>query len=149
MCGRSTWSLGITNQGMINSVIHHIGIGLRDPGSAESFFDRLFTQFLGLEKETTTEAVAGWKGRGTRFYIYPLSAGEAPGSLQHLAFTARSRAEVDRFCEWAAQHRVRITSGPKSYPEYDRDYYAVFFAGPENLRLEFVHLPEPDGKPTL
>jgi catechol 2,3-dioxygenase-like lactoylglutathione lyase family enzyme len=129
---------------MINSVIHHIGIGLRDPRSAKSFFDQLFTEFLGLAKETTTEAVAGWKGRGTRFYIYPLAAGEAPGSLQHLAFSARSRTEVDRFCEWAAQHRVRITSGPKSYPEYERDYYAVFFAGPENLRFEFVHLPEVD-----
>ncbi len=29
---------------MINSVIHHLGIGLRDPKSAESFLDRLFAR---------------------------------------------------------------------------------------------------------
>jgi len=82
---------------VINSVIHHLGIGLRDPKSAEPFFDRLFVEFLGLQKEVTQEAVAGWKGRGTRFYVYPIVSGDRPGTLQHLAFAARSRAEVDQF----------------------------------------------------
>jgi len=134
---------------VINSVIHHLGIGLRDPESAESFLDRLFIEFLGLEKEKTTEALAGWKGRGTRFYIYPLSGGESPGALQHLAFCARSRAEVDQFSQWARGHNIRITSGPKFYAEYERDYYAVFFQGPENLRFELVHLTETDSAPSL
>ena len=82
---------------MINSVIHHLGIGLRDRKSAEPFFDRLFVEFLGLQKVATQEAIAGWKGRGTRFYVYPIASGERPGTLQHLVFTARSRAEVDQF----------------------------------------------------
>ena len=134
---------------MINSVIHHLGIGLRDPRSAESFFDRLFVEFLGLEKEAPTEAVAGWKGRGARFYLYPVSSGTDSGSLQHLALSARTRSEVDKFAEWASTRGVRITSGPKPYPEYGRDYYAVFFDGPEGLRLELVHLTELDGATPL
>lgn len=126
---------------MHNSVIHHLGIGLADPRAAEPFFDQLF-KFLGLEKERTQEAVAGWKGRGTRFYLYPVKAGQPPGALQHLAFAARSRSQVDEFAMWAGDRGIRITAGPKAYPEYGGDYYALFFEGPEELRLEFVWLQE-------
>jgi hypothetical protein len=130
---------------LINSVIHHLGIGLCDPKSAEPFFDRLFVEFLGLHKEVTQEAVAGWKGRGTRFYVYPIVSAERPGTLQHLAFAASSRAEVDQFVGWARARDIPIITGPKAYPEYGGDYYAVFFAGPESLRLELVHLTDEDG----
>ena len=130
---------------MINSIIHHLGIGLCDPKSAVPFFDQLFVEFLGLQKEVTQEAVAGWKGRGTRFYVYPIVSGERPGTLQHLAFAARSCAEVDQFVGWARARDVAITAGPRAYPEYGGDYYAVFFAGPESLRLELVHLTDGDG----
>jgi catechol 2,3-dioxygenase-like lactoylglutathione lyase family enzyme len=124
---------------MMNSVLHHLGIALRDPKAAEPFFDRLFTGFLGLEKEPTTEAVAGWRGRGTRFYLYPLGTGDVPGSLQHVAFSARSTAEVDKFARWAKDNGLSLISGPKSFPEYAAGYYATYFEGPEGLRLELVY----------
>jgi len=130
---------------LIHSVVHHLGIGLRDPRAAEAFFDALFVAVLGLEKEPTQEAVAGWKGRGARFYLYPVKAGAPPGALQHLAFTARSRAEVDRFAERAEAGGFELLSPPREYAEYGGGYYAVFFAGPEGLRLEVVHLTEDDG----
>lgn len=129
---------------MIDSVLHHLGIGLCAPESAAAFFDALLVDFLGLEKEITQEAVAGWKGRGTRVYLYPIGGGTGPGSLQHLAFTARSRAEVEAFVPWARARGIRIVSGPRAYPEYGGDYHAVFFEGPEGLRLELVHLTEAD-----
>ena len=134
---------------MINSVLHHLGIGMIEPERAEAFFDSLLVDFLDLEKEITQEAIAGWKGRGTRFYLYSIRAGSGPGSLQRLAFTARSRAEVDSFADWAASRSIRILSGPRAHPEYEGDYYAVFFEGPEGLRLELVHLSEADGAASL
>ena len=124
---------------MMNSVLHHLGIGLADPRAAEPFFDRLFTGFLGLEKEMTTEAIAGWRGRGTRFYLYGASGGSLPGALQHLAFSARSPAEVDKFARWAKDNGIVLLSGPKAFPEYGAGYYAAYFEGPEGLRLELVH----------
>lgn len=134
---------------MINSVLHHLGIGMVEPQKAEAFFDSLLVGFLNLQKEITQEAIAGWKGRGTRFYLYPVRAGSAPSSLQHIAFAARSPAEVDSFMPWAASRNIRILSGPRAYPEYGGDYYAVFFEGPEGLRLELVHLTEADGAASL
>jgi hypothetical protein len=130
---------------MVNSVVHHLGIGLRDPRAGAPSFDALLAGFLGLAREATQEAVAGWKGRGARFYLYPLAGGDGPGALQHLAFAARSRDEVDALVPWAAARGVRVAGGPRPYPEYGGDYYAVFFEGPERLRLELVHLTEPDG----
>jgi hypothetical protein len=129
---------------MINSIIHHLGIGFVSPESAESFFDRLLVDYLGMNKEVTTEAVAGWKGRGSRIYLYPVKGSAAMGTLQHLAFTARTQAEVDYFVEWAALHNIPVVHPPRFYPEYGGDYYAVFFQGPENLKLELVYLSEQD-----
>lgn len=134
---------------MINSIIHHLGIALRDPRAAEPMLDRLFVDFLGLQKEVTTEAIAGWKGRGSRFYVYPLDGGATPGALQHIAFTARTRAEVDAFPRWALENGVAVSTQPKSYPDYGGDYYAVFFNGPEDLRFELVYLSESDGATPL
>jgi hypothetical protein len=35
---------------MINSLIHHLGIGLNDPQTAESFFDAFLVEYLGMKK---------------------------------------------------------------------------------------------------
>lgn len=129
---------------MINSVIHHLGIGLRYPKDAEPFFDTLLVDFLGMTKEEVWESVAGWKGRGTRIYLYPAKDGSPPGAIQHLAFTARNRREVEDFPGWAQSHGFEIMDSPCEYPKYGRDYFAVFFRGPENLKLELVYLPESD-----
>ena len=129
---------------MINSVIHHLGIGLQDPRAAEPFYDALLVEYLGMEKEEVWESVAGYKGRGTRIYLYPIKAGKSPGALQHLAFTARSKQEVDRFVTWARVKEIQITDPPCTYTKYGDDYYAVFFQAPENLKLELVYLTEGD-----
>jgi catechol 2,3-dioxygenase-like lactoylglutathione lyase family enzyme len=35
-----------------------------------------------------------------------------------------------------------VLDPPKHYPHYCKGYYAVFFADPDGLKLEFVHTPE-------
>lgn len=134
---------------MINSVIHHLGIGFHNPKAAEPLFDAVLVDYLGMEKEEVQEAVAGWKGRGTRIYLYPVKQGAPPGGLQHLAFTARNRREVEDFPAWAQARNIEIFAPPRDYPEYEGDYFAVFFRGPEDLRLELVHLSEEDRAPPL
>ena len=99
-------------------------------------------------KEEVWESVAGYKGRGTRIYLYPLKQGETPGALQHLAFTARSKQEVDRFAIWATKRAIEIIE-PRAYRQYGGDYYAVFFLAPEGLKLELVYLSEADNAKPL
>ena len=129
---------------MINSAIHHVGLSFSDVNAAEQYFDALLVDFMGLTKESVWEARAGWKGRGIRVYLYPGTSCRQPGVLHHLALTARNKDEVDAFARWAAARGWAIAKQPQSYSEYGGDYYAVFFHGPEGLRLELVHLTEED-----
>ncbi|MFZ1626055.1 MAG: VOC family protein [Gammaproteobacteria bacterium] len=130
---------------LINSVIHHIGIGVQNSQDAEQFYDSLLVDYLGMEKEIVQEASAGWKGRGTRVYLYRSNVDANAQNLQHLAFTARNRQEVETFPGWAKLKGIEVLSEPKEYPEYGGDYFAVFFQGPDKLKLELVHLSEVDG----
>ena len=134
---------------MINSLIHHLGIGFKNPQVAESFFDALLVEYLGTTKEEVWESVAGYKDRGTRIYLYPLRQGETPGALQHLAFTARTKREVDLFVDWALKREIEIIELPRAYEKYGGDYYAVFFLAPEGLKLELVYLTEADNAKPL
>ena len=62
-----------------------------------------------------------------------------PGALHHLAFKADSRAEVDKFYLELKEIGAIIVNKPKLYPEYDPNYYAVFFKDLEEIKYEIVY----------
>ena len=61
----------------------------------------------------------------------------APG-LHHLAWSAESREDVDRLHELLIGTGATILDAPADYPRYGPTYYAVFFADPDGLKLEYV-----------
>jgi catechol 2,3-dioxygenase-like lactoylglutathione lyase family enzyme len=63
--------------------------------------------------------------------------------LHHLAWSAESRQDVDRLHELLREIDATILDPPADYPQYGSGYYAVFFADPDGLKLEFVHWPKP------
>ena len=34
-----------------------------------------------------------------------------------------------------------LYDSPKPYPEYDKDYYAVYFSDPDGIKLEVTYYP--------
>ncbi len=66
----------------------------------------------------------------------------SPG-LHHLAWNAASREDVDGMHELLLKIGATILDAPADYPKYGPGYYAVFFADPDGLKLEFVHWPKP------
>lgn len=68
----------------------------------------------------------------------------SPG-LHHIAFRASNRADVDRLYERLQEVGAMILDPPAEYPEYAPGYYALFFADPDGLKLEVVHMPTPPG----
>jgi catechol 2,3-dioxygenase-like lactoylglutathione lyase family enzyme len=42
-------------------------------------------------------------------------------------------------CIRAGRAGVTILDAPAEYPQYGTGYYAVFFADPDGLKLEYVH----------
>jgi len=49
--------------------------------------------------------------------------------LNHIAFQAKSKADVDRLhSEFLVPRSIKVLyGGPKEYPEYRKGYYAVYF----------------------
>jgi catechol 2,3-dioxygenase-like lactoylglutathione lyase family enzyme len=65
----------------------------------------------------------------------------SPG-LHHLAFTAPAREAVDALYDELQAANVFIFDPPADYPHYAPGYYAVFFADPDDIKLEYVYTPK-------
>lgn len=147
----------------VSGPLAHIDVSVGDPGRSIPFYAALL-EALGYRRwrnglpewqgERPTRATWGRRqADGTRFAIElrPARADVrdrrydryAPGP-HHLAFHAASRAVVDDV------HRAVVAAGgtvldpPTEYggqPGYGDAYYAAFFADPDGLKLEVVHVP--------
>lgn len=52
---------------------------------------------------------------------------------------AKSPADVDRLHrELLVANHIKVFDAPAAYPEYTADYYAVFFADPDGVKLEYA-----------
>jgi len=60
--------------------------------------------------------------------------------FHHLALHAENRDAVDALHAFLLREGVRILDAPAEY-DYAPGYYALFFADPDGLKLEFVHEP--------
>jgi len=58
-----------------------------------------------------------------------------------VAFRADGRDEVDALARDLVALGARVLDPPREYPEYVPGYYAVFFADPDGIKLELVHIP--------
>ena len=64
----------------------------------------------------------------------------SPG-LHHVAWQAESRADVDGLYQLLLQMGAHVLDAPADYPQYGDGYYAVMFADPDGLKLEYVYEP--------
>jgi glyoxylase I family protein len=137
---------------MAKGDVSHIDLTVTDAERSVAFYDRVLS-FLGFLGGPNTSGqgreVGGWMNLKTGFNIAlhlakPEHAGHAhiryaPG-LHHLAFDADSREDVDALHEMLLDMDATILDPPGEY--YEGGYYAVFFADPDGLKLELVHLPK-------
>jgi hypothetical protein len=61
--------------------------------------------------------------------------------FRSLAFRVRKRRDVDDFYEMLVRNKFKVLAEPQEYPRMQRDYYSVFFADPDNMKLEVVYRP--------
>jgi hypothetical protein len=52
---------------------------------------------------------------------------------------------VDRIHQCLLAEGITVLDPPTEYPQYGPDYYAVFFADPDGVKLELVYYPVPWG----
>jgi glyoxylase I family protein len=126
--------------------IEHIDLTVNEVARSRAFYDNVLGE-LGFRKyedenylhwanaHMTIAIRAAWDAnQGAEFDRYRVG-------LHHLAFRARSRGDVDQFHRFLVRERITVLDTPAEYPPYGLEYYAVFFADPDGMKLELVHYP--------
>ena len=128
-------------------MIDHMGIKVADFDRAKAFYDAAFAplgaSFLYMVPAEYTGGVkVGGYGRERPVY-WLHEAAPATGHSQHVAFTARNRAEVDAFYAAAMAAGGRDNGAPGLRAHYHPNYYGAFVFDPDGNNIEAVcHLAE-------
>jgi catechol 2,3-dioxygenase-like lactoylglutathione lyase family enzyme len=128
-------------------MIDHIGIGASNFGESRRFYDAALAA-LGcvVVMEVTAEESGGWHGLGYGRDGKPsfwLGDGGPRGADMHVAFVARTRAEVDAFYAAAMAAGGKDHGAPGVRTHYHPNYYGAFVLDPDGINVEAVcHSPE-------
>jgi glyoxylase I family protein len=112
--------------------IDHTIITVNNYEQASRFYGWLMPKIGYTSGEQEYGTMKGWLGKRMSFWIKKADARFATDTfnkdrigLCEIAFKGESRADIDP---------------PKEY-DYAPGYYAVFFADPDGIKLEVVHIP--------
>jgi len=139
---------------MLRGWINHLDLTVSDLAVSVPFYDTVLAH-LGLERIEPTGTGSGrpvWHAKHEALHLFGIALCEAgpaqrgrrhdryaPG-LHHVAFHAASRDDVDRLYRLLLEMGATIFDPPADYPQYGKVYYALFFADPDGLKLEFVYM---------
>lgn len=135
---------------MAKGDVSHIDLTVTNAERSVPFYNAVlkYLGFEGGEFQGQGREVGGWLNPATGFNISlhlakPESAQKLhdryAAGLHHLAFDADSREDVDGLHRLLEEMNATILDPPGEY--YEGGYYAVFFADPDGLKLEYVYLP--------
>lgn len=135
--------------------IHHIDLTVKDPWASASFYDAVLG-FMGYRRLREDARGFDWEHAASPDRLPSIGIFKAEGpnaarahdryspGLHHVAWSAESREDVDALHRLLLDMKATVLDPPTDYPEYGDGYYAVMFADPDGLKLEFVY--EPRGK---
>ena len=126
--------------------MHHLDLTVGDLGRSKPFYE-LVLGFLGYRCVKDTDQVIVWDltlpdgvcGIAIRPAERQREHDRYTVGLHHFAWNSDSRQDVDRLHARLVEAGVTILDAPAAYPQYGTGYYAVFFADPDGLKLEYVH----------
>lgn len=118
--------------------LHHLELYASDLDASVTFWDWLLDE-LGYEEKNEWDGGRSWINGPT--YVVLVQAEKdhpfdrnGPG-LNHVAFHARSREQVDRISEGV---RERTNLLYEDQHPYAGGYYAAYFEDPEGIKVEVV-----------
>lgn len=129
--------------------IHHLDLTVKDPWASREFYAQVLG-FMGYRQIAEDDRGFDF-APAERTPSIGLKMSEGPNrdrphdryspGLHHVAWRAQSREDVDRLHALLQRMGAAILDAPADYPQYGAGYYAVFFADPDGLKLEFVFEP--------
>jgi glyoxylase I family protein len=136
---------------MMRGAIHHIDLTVKEPKASRAFYEAVLgfmgytlkdDHARGFDMDLNTPECFSSIGvvRAEGANAERTHDRYSPG-LHHIAWTAASRDDVDALHVMLQRIGATILDPPADYPKYGDGYYAVFFADPDGLKLEYVHKP--------
>lgn len=125
-------------------MLHHVEINVSELGRSREFWEWFLTR-LGYELYQDWDQGFSFKHGKTylvfvqteeRFLDAPYHR-KATG-LNHLAFHAESRAEVDEMASFLKQKGVKLLYEDRYPYAGGPEHYAVFFEDPDRIKVEFA-----------
>jgi glyoxylase I family protein len=139
---------------MARGSLNHLALTASDLDRSVEFYDKVlgFMGYVRGEVQESTQQLmktrlVAWGSPTGAVTLRPAKVGSAskahdrthPG-LNHLAFNAADRADVERMYELLREIGAQILDPPE-YP-YFPGYYAVYFTDPDGIKFEFVFWPQ-------
>ena len=125
-------------------MIDHIGLRVHDVARATEFYLKALAPLgiaivMQVSAEQTGEGAAVGFGTGGKPFFW-IGEGFHPAGDQHIhvAFTAKSRAEVDAFYHAAIAAGGKDNGPPGLRPHYHANYYGAFVLDPDGNNIEAV-----------
>jgi glyoxylase I family protein len=141
---------------MARGSINHLALSVSDLARSAEFYDRVLG-FMGYTRVEVPEAIQqsmktrllAWTSPNSSITLRPAreqSTGKAhdrnaPG-LNHLAFSADNRADVEKLHRLLLDMGTQILDPPAEY-QYSPGYFAVYFTDPDGFKFEYVFWPQP------
>jgi len=131
--------------------VHHVFITVNDLARSRPFYTALMPRlgYPGVWDYDGSGQSLGFLGNGGSFWIKQAPPEHSGASfskdrvgLCEIAFRAENREQIDALGRDLEAWGGTILDPPREYPQYVPGYYAVFFADPDGIKLELVHIPE-------
>jgi len=118
----------------------HVTIGSEDPNKAAVFYDAVLAT-LGIKLLFSGDGVVAYgelTGPKT-FILKPFNGNpHVPGNGGHVAYLAKTRAQVDAFYKAAMENGGSDEGSPGLRPQYHANYYGAYVRDPEGNKLQAV-----------
>ncbi len=127
--------------------LEHVDLTVNDLAKSAAFYSCVL-EALGFKRFQHPAQHVSWSN-GKLSITIRQAASELAGAkfdryrvgLHHLALKLKARGDVDALHRLLLDKGLPVLDPPAEYPEYGANYYAVFFADPDGLKLEAVHFP--------
>jgi len=133
----------------MKSKLGHVYLYVSDLDASYKFYKELL-EYLGYREIVKQDWGYAFSNSGLSIWFEESSGKHKKAGyhrkrvgLNHLAFRVSSRANVDRFHkELMKKSKLKtLYKSPKAFPEYGKEYYAVYFEDPDRIKIEVAYYP--------
>lgn len=127
--------------------LYHIQINISNPLISIPFYKEMFS-YLDYKIIEQGEDYIGFSNGINDFWFITTESKYVINKfhrknvgLNHISFVLDSKEKVDEFNEkFIKKNNINtLYDSPKSFPNYSKDYYAVFFEDPDRIKIEIAY----------